>query len=234
MCLAHCPILVSLRYGCGIRAKPKQTHGDLVRKMSDNMESTIFSGDNPFEIAKRWFGEAKLSEINDHDAVAMASVDATGMPNVRMVLLRLIDEDSFVFFSNYGSDKGQELLQSGKVAFTAHWKSLRRQVLVRGHVEKDDGPVADEYFKQRGRSSKIGAWASFQSQPLADRQELIDRCKAFELKYPAEVPRPDFWGGLRIRPVSIEFWSDRDSRLHDRFRWRKNDDHTWTSQRMSP
>ncbi len=202
--------------------------------MPEDMEGTIFSGNNPFVIVKRWFGEAKASEINDHDAVAMASVDETGMPNVRMVLLRLIDEDSFVFFTNYGSDKGKELLQSGKVAFTAHWKSLRRQVLVRGHVEKDDGPVADEYFRQRGRRSKIGAWASRQSQPLAERQILIDRCKAFELKYPNEVPRPDFWGGFRIRPTQIELWSDGESRLHDRLRWRQNDDNIWVSQRINP
>ncbi|NNF92653.1 MAG: pyridoxamine 5'-phosphate oxidase [Boseongicola sp.] len=195
----------------------------------------IFAGDDPIVIARAWMSEAEKTEPNDPSAIALASVDADGLPNVRMVLLKEIEDDAFVFFTNYESAKGRELQASGKAAFVMHWKSLRRQVRVRGHVSKEDGPQADAYFASRGLESRIGAWASDQSRPLESRGALVARAAKMGVVHGLSPKRPPHWGGFRIHPVEIEFWADGAHRLHDRFQWRRvtvADD--WTVQRLNP
>ncbi len=203
--------------------------------MDNNFDKELFSGDTPFDIFKRWLTEAKEKEISDPEAMALASVDENGMPNVRIVLLRIIDKESFVFFTNYSSNKGTELLNSKKVAFNIHWKTLKRQVRVRGLIEKENGSLADNYFNDRPEGSKIGAWASRQSSELESRQELLDRWKKFKDRFQNEIPRPDFWGGFRIKPTEFEFWAEGQYRLHDRFLWKKSKNQSdWESMRLNP
>ena len=185
--------------------------------MSDR--SGIFAGDDPFAIARAWLAEAVESEPNDPNAMALATADADGLPNVRMVLLKEIEDDAFVFYTNYGSVKGQEITASGKAAFVIHWKSLRRQIRVRGNVTREEGLQADEYFASRSLKSRIGAWASKQSQPLSSREALMARAAKMGVQHGTAPNRPPFWGGFRITPVEIEFWADGAFRLHDRFRW---------------
>ena len=198
----------------------------------------IFAGDDPFAIAKAWLAEAEASEINDPNAIALGTVDADGLPNVRMVLLKEIEvtgPGGFVFYTNYGSAKGQEIAASGKAAFVMHWKSLRRQVRVRGITEREEGPQADEYYASRSLKSRLGAWASDQSKPLSSRGALMaEVAKVTALKGP-NPPRPPFWGGFRIQPLEIEFWADGAFRLHDRFVWRRATIHdAWKIERLNP
>ncbi|MEM9048674.1 MAG: pyridoxamine 5'-phosphate oxidase [Pseudomonadota bacterium] len=200
----------------------------------------IFQGEDPFDIARRWLDEARESEPNDADAIALASVDADGLPNVRMVLMREIEgqdpDGGFLFYTNYDSAKGQELAASGKAAFVLHWKSLRRQIRVRGLAGREDGAKADAYYAQRSLASRLGAWASRQSQPLSSRGALMaEVARLTALKGPAPT-RPPFWGGFRIRPLAIEFWADGAHRLHDRFRWSRADiaSHEWSVVRLNP
>ncbi len=206
--------------------------------MSDR--SGIFAGDDPFRIAQRWQEEAQAEELNDANAIALASVDADGLPNVRMVLLKEIEchgdgNGAFVFYTNYGSAKGQELLASGKAAFVMHWKSLRRQIRVRGLVEQEDGPQADAYFASRSLKSRLGAWASKQSQPLESRGHLVAEVAKVTAQQGPSPARPPFWGGFRITPVEIEFWADGTFRLHDRFQWRRATPcDSWGIQRLNP
>ncbi len=203
--------------------------------MDNNFDKELFSGDSPFDIFKRWLADAKKKEISDPEAMALASVDENGMPNVRIVLLRIIDKESFVFFTNYSSNKGTELLNSKKVAFNIHWKTLKRQVRVRGLIEKENGSLADNYYNGRPEGSKIGAWASRQSRVLESRQELLDRWKKFKDRFQNEIPRPDFWGGFRIKPTEFEFWAEGQYRLHDRFLWKKSKNQSdWESMRLNP
>ncbi len=189
--------------------------------MSDR--TGIFAGDDPFDIARRWLNEAAATEVNDPNAMALATVDAEGMPDVRMVLLKDIEGagslGSFVFYTNYGSAKAAQIEQSGSAAFVLHWKSLRRQIRVRGPVTREEGPPADAYFASRSLKSRLGAWASRQSTPLASRLTLMAEVARVTARLGPNPPRPPFWGGYRIRPVQIEFWADGAFRLHDRFRW---------------
>lgn len=198
----------------------------------------IFAGDDPFAIARAWLAEAEASEPNDPNAIALASVDPEGMPDVRMVLLKDIDgaglDGSFVFYTNYESAKGRQIEASGKAAFVLHWKSLRRQIRVRGTVTREDGPQADAYYASRALQSRIGAWASRQSQPLAGRGALMAEAAKMGLRLGTNPPRPAFWGGYRIKPERIEFWADGAFRLHDRFVWERGDDKGWRVQRLSP
>lgn len=201
--------------------------------MSDR--NGIFAGDDPFELARAWLTEARASEPNDPDAVALSTVDDDGLPNARVVLMREIEEDAFVFYTNYGSRKAQELVGAGKAAFVMHWKSLRRQIRVRGHVTKEDGPQADAYYASRSVPSRLGAWASDQSQPLAERAVLEAKVAQVTAEHGEDPARPPFWGGFRIRPVEIEFWADGAHRLHDRFRWtRSAGSNEWSIQRLNP
>lgn len=200
--------------------------------MSDR--TGIFAGDDPFSIARAWLAEAEASEPNDPNAIALATVDPEGLPDVRMVLLKEIEADAFVFYTNYDSAKGRQIEASGKAAFVMHWKSLRRQIRVRGTVTREDGPQADEYYDSRSLQSRIGAWASRQSQPLDSRTTLMAAAARQGLVHGTKPPRPPFWGGFRITPVQIEFWSDGAFRLHDRFRWTKEADLCWNVKRLHP
>ena len=203
--------------------------------MESKFDEKLFAGEEPFTIFRRWLKEARETEINDPDAIALATVDKEGLPNVRMVLLRIIEDNSFVFFTNYGSKKAQEALLTNKVAFNIHWKSLRRQIRVRGYVEKEDGMIADKYFSEREVGSQTAAWASKQSETLNDRQELIERWQSYKNQFETNVGRPDFWGGIRIKPIQIEFWADGQYRLHDRFLWeRELGEKSWSVRRLYP
>jgi pyridoxamine 5'-phosphate oxidase len=195
----------------------------------------IFAGDDPFAIARRWLAEAEPAELNDPNAIALATVDAAGMPNARMVLLKDIEADAFVFYTNFGSAKAQEIAAAGKAAFVMHWKSLRRQLRVRGLTSREEGPQADAYFASRSLKSRLGAWASRQSQPLESRGTLMAEVARMTARHGLNPPRPPHWGGIRIRPVEIEFWADGDFRLHDRFRWtRAAPGAEWIVQRLNP
>ncbi|WP_069300336.1 pyridoxamine 5'-phosphate oxidase [Neptunicoccus sediminis] len=195
----------------------------------------VFAGDDPFEIARNWLAEAGETEANDPNAVALATVDAAGLPNVRMVLLKEIQSDSFVFFTNYTSAKAAELDSTGKAAFVMHWKTLRRQIRVRGTVSTVSEAESDAYFQSRSVFSRIGAWASDQSSPLDNRQTLVNRAAELTKTLGENPERPPFWGGFRISPVEIEFWCDGADRLHDRFVWRKTEkEMEWTVSRLNP
>ena len=201
--------------------------------MSDR--TGIYAGDDPFAIARSWLAEATKTEPNDPDAVALATVDADGMPNVRMVLLREIEDNAFVFYTNYGSQKAREIDTSGKAALVFHWKTLRRQIRVRGLVTREDGPQADAYYNSRSLKSRLGAWASRQSQPLSSRAALMAEVARVTTQQGTNPARPPFWGGFRITPVQVEFWGDGAFRLHDRFLWsRDGPEADWKIERLSP
>lgn len=204
--------------------------------MSDR--TGIFAGDDPFDIARAWLEEARASEPNDPNAIALASVDADGLPDVRMVLLKDIDgqglDGSFVFYTNYDSAKGRQIEASGKAAFVMHWKSLHRQIRVRGTVTREDGPRADAYYDSRALQSRLGAWASRQSQPLDARATLVAEAAKAGLRHGPRPARPPFWGGYRITPSHLEFWADGAFRLHDRFRWTRDADAGWSVERLYP
>lgn len=201
--------------------------------MSDR--SGIFAGNDPFVIARAWLAEATETEINDPNAMALATVDASGMPNARVVLLKEIEDEAFVFYTNYGSAKAEEMDSSGTAAFVMHWKSLRRQIRVRGHVEREEGPQADAYYESRSLKSKLGAWASHQSQPLGSRTELMAKVAKITVSQGPFPSRPPFWGGFRLVPAEVEFWADGAFRLHDRFRWtRESPEKQWNVVRLNP
>lgn len=201
--------------------------------------NTIAAGDftqsaEPYTLFGRWLEDAKAHEPNDPNAVALASVDSDGMPDVRMVLLKDFDQQGFVFYTNYESAKGREILGSMKAAMCFHWKSLRRQVRVRGPVESVSDAEADAYFASRPRGSRIGAWASAQSRELESRYALEKSVAEYTARYAiGEIPRPPYWSGFRIKPASIEFWHDRPFRLHDRVVFEK-DGENWRKSRLYP
>lgn len=190
----------------------------------------------PFTLFARWLKDAEASEPNDPNAVAVATVDEDGLPNVRMVLLKGFDEHGFVFYTNFESQKGQEILGQKKAAMCFHWKSLRRQVRIRGPVEVVSDAEADAYYASRPRGSRIGAWASKQSRPLEGRFALEKAVAEYAARYAiGEIPRPSYWSGFRIKPTSIEFWHDRQFRLHDRVEFRRDDPAgKWNKVRMYP
>lgn len=191
--------------------------------------------DNPFELFSAWLEEARASEPNDPESMALSTVGEDGMPSSRMVLLKGVDERGFVFYTNYESRKGRQLLGHGKAALLFHWKSLRRQVRIEGPIEQVTPEEADAYFSSRHRSSQIGAWASQQSRPLESRFELEKRVARFATKYAiGSVPRPPHWSGFRVMPRLIEFWRDGAFRLHDRLVFYRQADGTWTTERLFP
>jgi pyridoxamine 5'-phosphate oxidase len=195
----------------------------------------------PFELFESWFAEAARHEPNDANAMALASVDAAGLPNVRMVLLKGVDgverpDRGFVFYTNFESAKGRELLASGKAALCFHWKSLRRQVRARGGVAPVSAEEADAYFASRPRGSRIGAWASLQSRPLESRFALEKAVARYTAKFGlGDIPRPTYWSGFRLVPVELEFWHDRPFRLHDRVLFRRDSPaEPWSKTRLYP
>lgn len=192
--------------------------------------------DDPLALFESWFADAQASEPNDPNGMALATVDAEGMPNLRMVLLKGHDADGFVFYTNTQSQKGQELLGQGKAAGLFHWKSLRRQVRLRGPVEVVSDAEADAYFQSRPRDSRIGAWASQQSRPLESRFALEKAVASYALKFGiGEIPRPPHWTGFRIVPTYLEFWRDGAFRLHDRVVFRREDaSQPWSRTRLYP
>lgn len=203
-------------------------------------ESWLTSGDfteatEPLRLFAKWLSDAEKSEPNDPTAVALATVDADGLPDVRMVLLKGYDKRGFVFYTNFESAKGVEILATMKAAMCFHWKSLRRSVRLRGNVSIVSEEEADEYFRSRPRGSRIGAWASKQSRPLESRFALEKAVAEYTARYPVgDIPRPDYWSGFRIEPVSIEFWHDRPFRLHDRLKFTAREDGSWDKTRLYP
>ena len=199
-------------------------------------DSDFTAAQEPFDLFRQWFADATACEPNDPNAMALATVDPQGMPDVRMVLMKGYDEQGFVFYTNTGSAKGTQLLASRKAAIVFHWKSLHRQVRVRGPIEQVSDAEADAYFQSRPRDSRIGAWASQQSRPLESRFALEKAVAVNAAKYAVgTVPRPPHWTGFRIMPVAIEFWHDRPFRLHDRITFsRAEPNGDWTKHRLYP
>ena len=199
-------------------------------------DSDFTAAQEPFDLFRQWFADATASEPNDPNAMALATVDPAGMPDVRMVLMKGYDEQGFVFYTNTGSAKGTQLLASRKAAIVFHWKSMHRQVRVRGPIEQVSDAEADAYFQSRPRDSRIGAWASQQSRPLESRFALEKAVAVNAAKYAVgTVPRPPHWTGFRIMPVAIEFWHDRPFRLHDRITFsRAEPNGDWTRHRLYP
>jgi len=198
------------------------------------MDSDLGAAADPFELFSEWFDAAVANEPNDPTAMALATVDGDGMPNVRMVLLKGIEDGGFVFFTNFESNKGREILANPKAALCFHWKSVRRQIRVRGVVTAVADAAADAYFATRPRGSRIGAWASKQSRPLESRFALEKAVAAFGAKFAfGEVPRPSHWSGFRITPEEIEFWKDGKFRLHDRVIFRRNGAN-WEKAKLYP
>ena len=191
---------------------------------------------NPLTLFEDWLASANQHEPNDPSAMALASVDGDGMPNVRMVLMRRHDERGFVFFTNFESQKGDELLGQNKAAACFHWKSIRKSVRIRGLIEVVSDEEADEYFFSRPLGSRIGAWASKQSRELESRFALEKQVAKYTAKFGvSKIPRPEYWSGFRIKPLSIEFWSDGKFRLHDRFKYDRNGiDQPWSMRRLYP
>ena len=200
------------------------------------MTKDIFAGDDPFALAQAWMEEAAKTEPNDPNAIQLATADASGLPNVRTVLLKEIEANGFVFYTNYESAKGEELAANPQAAIILYWKTLGRQVRARGPVERVSAEQSDAYYDSRALQSRLGAWASQQSRPLSSRAALMAEVAKVAARHPVKPPRPPHWGGFRLRPTAMEFWANGDFRLHDRFRWtREGPEATdWAQTRLNP
>ena len=189
---------------------------------------------DPVVLFRRWYEEAERAGIRLPNAMALATASADGRPSIRHVLLRDIEDDGFTFYTNRGSRKGSELAENPRAAFSIYWRELDRQISVTGDVTVVSEETSDAYFATRPREARIGAWASRLSSELASRDQLMERFADVDARFPGEdVPRPSFWGGYRVRPITIEFWQGRQHRLHDRFLYDRAGD-GWTTRRLSP
>ena len=213
---------------------PSPSAQDYAAQLAANADETMFERSEPFGLFAEWLEAAKAAEPNDANAMTLATIDAEGVPDARIVLLKDVDGRGFTFFSNQESAKGEQLWAHPSAALVFHWKSLRRQVRVRGAVEQVSAAEADAYFASRARESRIGAWASDQSRPLDSRAVLearvAEQTAAFDGQ---EVSRPDRWTGWRVVPQQVEFWRDRAFRLHDRLRFERDGD-GWSRTRLWP
>lgn len=191
---------------------------------------------NPIRQFEEWFADASASGMSEQDATSMtlATADADGLPTARIVLLKSFDEQGFVFYTNYDSRKGRDLAQNRRACLLFYWSPLWRQVRIEGEVEKVSEAESDEYFLSRPLGSKLGAWASDQSQPVESRVQLEERFEEFNAKFADNVPRPPHWGGYRVNPGVIEFWQGRENRLHDRLRYELQKDGSWKIERLAP
>jgi len=198
--------------------------------------SDFTQADEPFALLTRWLAEAQEREINDPEAMTLASVDAAGLPDARMVLCKGMDERGIVFFTNVESAKGRELAATPRAAALFHWKSLRRQIRLRGSVSRVSDAESDAYFASRARVSRLGAWASQQSRPLESRAKLEAAVAVYTEQFgEGDIPRPAYWGGYRLTPTEIEFWRDGEFRLHDRIRFaREGEGQPWSRERLYP
>lgn len=193
------------------------------------------ASNDPFALFDQWYAEARASELNDSNAMALATADAQGRPSVRMVLLKGHGPDGFVFYTNFEGRKAGDILANPHVALLFHWKSLRRQIRIEGSVSRVDDATADAYFASRSRDSQLGAWASDQSRPLADRQIFLDRFEEVRQRYEGkDVPRPPHWSGFRVTPERMEFWADRAFRLHERSLYLPDGTGGWRSTMLFP
>ena len=206
------------------------------QKNSLGLNKCFLDLDDPFELFEKWFDEAKKKEINDPNALALATASKTGIPSVRMVLLKGFDKNGFVFYTNLNSQKGNELKDNPNATMCFHWKSLLRQIRIVGTLKLVDDKIADEYYKTRAYESRIGAWASKQSSVLKSRDELIGSLESFKKKFGDKdnVPRPDHWSGWNLKPSSIEFWLDGDNRIHERLKYTLNKNNKWVKNLLSP
>ena len=191
--------------------------------------------DNPLNLFKKWFDEAKKHEINDPNALSLATSDKKGIPSVRIVLLKDLQDDSFIFYTNLNSEKSKSLNENSTASMCFYWKSISRQIRVTGKVNLVSSEVADEYFSSRPYDSKIGAWASNQSTVLKNRDEIITSIENFKKKYPKskEVPRPSHWSGWKLKPDTIEFWLEGKNRIHERLKYIKKKN-KWQKILLSP
>ena len=205
-------------------------------KNSFGLNKCFLDLDNPFELFKNWFEEAKKKEINDPNALALGTASKGGIPSVRMVLLKSFDEDGFIFYTNLNSQKGNEIRENPNATMCFHWKSLLRQIRIVGTLKQIEDKIADEYFKSRAYESRIGAWASKQSKNLKNREELLNAIEYFKNKFKdrENVPRPNHWSGWNLKPSSIEFWLDGDNRIHERLKYTLNNNDDWVKSLLSP
>lgn len=214
-----------------------ETHLSETKLTSDDFTQIEPTARAPFELFQTWLDEAGSAEPNDPNAMSVATVDGDGLPNVRILLLKGFDERGFVFYTNFESKKGAELAASGKAALCFHWKSLRRQVRIRGPIEVVSDDEADVYYNTRSEGSRIGAWASQQSRPLEQRSVLETAVEQYTKKFEGKpIPRPPHWSGFRVKPTSIEFWQDQNFRLHDRIVFSREDVTllSWEKTRLYP
>ena len=206
------------------------------QKNSLGLNKCFLDLDDPFELFEKWYDEAKKREINDPNALALGTASKTGVPSVRMVLLKGYDKNGFVFYTNLNSQKGNELKDNPHATMCFHWKSLLRQIRIVGTLKLVDRKTADDYYNSRAYESRIGAWASKQSSILKNRKELLDSLERFKKKYNDKnnVPRPDHWSGWNLKPSSVEFWLDGDNRIHERLKYSLNKNNSWTKNLLSP
>ena len=206
------------------------------QKNSIGINKCFRETNNPIELFKSWFEEAKKTEINDPNAVALATSNKQSIPAVRMVLLKSYNNDGFVFFTNLKSNKSKDIDVNPNAAMCFHWKSLLRQVRIVGRIKPVSNKEADDYYYSRGYGSRIGAWASNQSKILNSRKQLYEQIKKFKLRYPenSKVPRPPYWSGWKLKPKKIEFWLDGENRIHERLLYETNNKGGWTKKLLSP